>query len=173
MWSLLTKFLTEATIKTKPPTPGGWKLCSSASGVKDNPSVWYDTLCQMPRWGARPWAVPILLWCPSSCWRVIHPTSVSIPTSGIPSVSKSLVQTLMQVAELPLKHKFWAAYGFLALLLELNPRSFALRLLVWKGAYWWPLLSGLLTANLWLVFQKLWTSAFFGILGAAFLKQLL
>ena len=64
--------------------------------------------------------------CPFSCCTVIYPTIISLPTSELTSLSTSLAQTLMKVAELPLKHMIWAAYGFIALLLELNLSSFAL-----------------------------------------------
>lgn len=160
MWSLFTNFLTKATIKNKPPNTGGWKLCFSASDMRGNPSlsVWHP----LPEAKVRcvtlssshitPW---IRLWCSSSsCWIVNYPTSISLPSSDIISFSKSLVQTLMQVPELPLKHMILAAYGFLALLLELSLRSFALRVPACKGVHWWSLSSGLLNASLRLVFQS-------------------
>lgn len=109
---------------------GGWKLWSSASDVGRNLlSVWDilpDVTLSFMTLSSSNITLQISFKCPFSCWTVIYPTIISLPTRELISLSMSLSQALMKVAELPLKHVIWATYGFIALLLELNLSSFAL-----------------------------------------------
>lgn len=109
---------------------GGWKLWSSASDIGRNPlSVWDilpDVTLSFMTLSSSYITLQISFKCPFSCWTVIYPTTISLPTHELISHSMSLSHALIQVAELPLKHVIWATYGFIALLLELNLSSFAL-----------------------------------------------
>lgn len=120
---------------------GGWKLWSSASDIGRNPlSVWDilpDVTLSFMTLSSSYITLQISFKCPFSCWTVIYPTTISLPTHELISHSMSLSHALIQVAELPLKHVIWATYGFIALLLELNLSSFALMQMVTFWHRWW------------------------------------